>query len=85
MNINKEELLRNGKEYLIPLPSTVPLIVKGEGLKVEDIDGKTYLDFMAGPGVLCAGHCHPDIVDTAQKQVAMALANAKKIIGDSKG
>ena len=70
MNINKDELLRNGKEYLIPLPGTVPLIVKGEGLKVEDIDGKTYLDFMAGPGVLCAGHCHPEIVEAAQKQVA---------------
>ena len=35
---------------------------------VEDVNGKTYLDFAAGPGVLPLGHCHPEVVEVAQKQ-----------------
>jgi len=71
MEKTREELLENMKEYLIPIPSFPPFIVKGEGVTVEDTEGKTYLDFMSGPGVLNIGHCHPEIVTAAQKQVGM--------------
>jgi len=71
MEKNNDDLLKDVKEYLLPIPSDPPFIVKGEGLKVEDTDGKKYLDFMAGPGVLNLGHCHPEIVEVIQQQSAV--------------
>jgi 4-aminobutyrate aminotransferase len=49
-----------------------PLVVeRGEGPWVTDVDGNTYLDFMAGIAVTSTGHCHPQvvqaIVDAAHK------------------
>lgn len=43
-------------------------LVSGKGIVVEDADGNSYLDFIAGIGVCCLGHCHPAIVDALQKQ-----------------
>lgn len=43
-------------------------LVSGKGMVVEDADGNSYLDFIAGIGVCCLGHCHPVIVDALQKQ-----------------
>lgn len=71
MEMSTEALLNEVEEYLLPLPSYPPFIVKGQGMEVEDHEGKTYLDFMSGPGVLNTGHCHPDVVETVQRQVAM--------------
>ncbi|MEO8448605.1 MAG: acetyl ornithine aminotransferase family protein [Gemmatimonadota bacterium] len=40
-----------------------PLVVaRGRGAMVEDVDGNTYLDFMAGIAVAAAGHSHPEVV-----------------------
>lgn len=43
-------------------------LVSGKGMAVEDADGNSYLDFIAGIGVCCLGHCHLAIVDALQKQ-----------------
>ncbi len=40
-----------------------PLIVRrAEGVYVHGNDGRRYLDFMSGIGVMALGHSHPDIV-----------------------
>jgi 4-aminobutyrate aminotransferase-like enzyme len=71
MKHTEEDLLERAKKYLVPVPSNPPFIVKGEGIAVQDIDGKNYLDFTAGPGVLSVGHCHPDIVEVARHQIGL--------------
>ena len=71
MEMTEKGLLEAAGEYLIPVPLRPPIIVKGEGVIVEDISGKKYLDFAAGPGVLPVGHCHPEIVEVARKQFAI--------------
>ena len=45
-------------------------LVRGEGLKVWDEDGKEYLDFIAGIAVSSLGHAHPDLVAAVSAQVA---------------
>lgn len=67
--MSTETLLQEVDDYLLPLPSYPPFIVKGQGMTVEDHQGNTYQDFMAGPGVLNIGHCHPDIVEAVRRQV----------------
>ena len=37
-------------------------IVKGEGTKVWDAEGKEYIDCVAGIAVCSTGHCHPAVV-----------------------
>jgi acetylornithine/N-succinyldiaminopimelate aminotransferase len=47
----------------------VPLtLVRGEGLKAWDSEGKEYLDFVGGWAVNSLGHCHPVIIDALEKQ-----------------
>ncbi|MFW5415296.1 aminotransferase class III-fold pyridoxal phosphate-dependent enzyme [Nocardiopsis sp. CNT-189] len=43
---------------------------RGEGAHLYDEDGRRYLDFTAGIGVTSTGHCHPKVVEAAQRQVA---------------
>ncbi|MFE5818559.1 acetylornithine transaminase [Streptomyces sp. NPDC056479] len=45
-------------------------LVRGEGLKVWDADGKQYLDFVGGIATNALGHAHPAIVDAVSKQIA---------------
>src|SRR3954452_22051750 len=44
-------------------------LVRGEGARVWDSDGKEYLDFLAGISVCSVGHCHPAVVEAAREQV----------------
>ncbi|MEN6498307.1 MAG: aminotransferase class III-fold pyridoxal phosphate-dependent enzyme [Thermoguttaceae bacterium] len=44
--------------------------VKGQGSRVWDAEGKTYLDFVAGFGSLNLGHNHPDVVAAVQTALA---------------
>lgn len=44
--------------------------VKGQGTRVWDADGKSYLDFVAGYGSLNLGHNHPEIVAAVQAALA---------------
>jgi len=44
------------------------LLVRGKGTRVWDMDGKEYLDFLAGLAVCNLGHCHPKVVKAIQDQ-----------------
>lgn len=48
-------------------------LVEGRGMRVKDAAGAEYLDFIAGIGVCCLGHCHPAVSEAIAKQ-------AKKLI-----
>jgi acetylornithine/N-succinyldiaminopimelate aminotransferase len=42
--------------------------VRGEGVYLYDVDGKEYLDFLAGISVCSIGHCHPAVVAAVTEQ-----------------
>src|SRR5213080_4697705 len=48
-------------------------LVRGEGIRVWDSDGKVYLDFVAGIAVNVLGHCHPAIIKAVQHQVTQLI------------
>src|ERR1700704_2404368 len=59
------------REYLLQNYSRYPLVLRrGKGPYVYDLDGKRYLDFIAGIGVNALGHAHPRIVKVIRKQAA---------------
>lgn len=53
--------------------ATGVLAARGEGVHLFDEDGRRYLDFTAGIGVTSTGHCHPKVVEAAQRQVATLI------------
>src|SRR5262245_43779578 len=48
-------------------------IARAEGALVWDVEGKQYLDFVAGIGVLNVGHNHPRVVAAVEKQLKESL------------
>ena len=47
----------------------IPLvIVRGEGMRVWDEEGREYLDFVGGWAVNALGHCHPVLVEAIERQ-----------------
>jgi len=44
------------------------VLVKGQGTRVYDADGRSYLDFVGGLAVNSLGHCHPSVVAAIQEQ-----------------
>lgn len=44
------------------------LFVRGDGMRLFDDDGRSYLDFMSGIGVVNLGHSHPAVVEAIRKQ-----------------
>lgn len=67
--------LRSGHQaHLFPCETRLydePLVpVRARGVRVETADGREYLDLFAGILTTSVGHCHPDVVDRVQRQVA---------------
>ncbi len=62
-------LVEIGQTYLYPNYRQPPLVlVRGEGRRVWDAAGKSYLDLYAGIAVTALGHGHPDIVAALRRQ-----------------
>ncbi|RDH75958.1 aminotransferase class III-fold pyridoxal phosphate-dependent enzyme [Mycolicibacterium moriokaense] len=53
--------------------ATGVVAARGEGALLYDEDDRRYLDFTAGIGVTSTGHCHPRVVEAAQRQVATLI------------
>ncbi|HEC34958.1 MAG TPA: aminotransferase class III-fold pyridoxal phosphate-dependent enzyme [Anaerolineae bacterium] len=49
------------------------VLVQGEGPYVWDQEGRRYLDFTSGIGVVNTGHCHPRVVEAICEQAGRAL------------
>jgi predicted acetylornithine/succinylornithine family transaminase len=59
-----------GLDRLLPTYARADLtIVRGEGARVWDSDGREYLDFGGGIAVVALGHCHPAPLAAAQEQL----------------
>ena len=43
-------------------------IERAQGIYLLDTSGKKYMDLIAGIGVSCLGHCHPNVVQAIKKQ-----------------
>jgi len=57
------------EKYIAHTYARYPIVlVKGKGTRVWDMDGKEYLDFVAGLAVCNLGHCHPKVVKAIQDQ-----------------
>jgi 4-aminobutyrate aminotransferase / (S)-3-amino-2-methylpropionate transaminase / 5-aminovalerate transaminase len=71
---NAELLLR--REMSIPkaiIGSTRLTVARAKGARFWDLDGKEFIDFSGGIGVLNAGHCPPSVVKAIAKQAGTLM------------
>ncbi len=62
------------EKYILPTYTRQDLcLVKGEGVRVEDVNGKKYLDFFPGWAVSGTGHRHPMVVNRIDDQLKKIL------------
>ena len=60
--------------YFFPVGKRLPVtLVKGQGCRVWDEDGREYLDCVAGIAAVSLGHCHPEVVKAVQEQAASLM------------
>ena len=65
---------------MMPNYGTPPITLdRGEGVRVWDVDGNCYLDFVGGIAVSSLGHAHPAIVSAVSAQVAR-LAHTSNLV-----
>jgi len=65
-----EALITRADRVLMHTYTRTPVaFVAGEGCRLTDADGRTYLDLAAGVGVCSLGHGHPRLVQALQSQV----------------
>lgn len=74
MSATTEQVIADGQKYVMNTYGRLPIVIdRGEGCYVWDLDGKRYLDLVAGIAVNSLGHGHPAVVKAIQEQSARLL------------
>jgi 4-aminobutyrate aminotransferase/(S)-3-amino-2-methylpropionate transaminase len=64
------------------VPATAPVYVaKAKNALVTDVEGREYVDFAAGIGVMNVGHCHPKVVAAVQEQAELYSHTCFGLVG----
>ncbi len=72
--MDTKQLMEWSEKHLMAFTKRYPVaLVRGEGVRVWDSDGKEYLDFTGGIAVTALGHSHPKVVGTIREQAATLL------------
>lgn len=72
MSLSEQQMLE--QKYVMPTFGRKPVeLVEGQGMRVVDSGGRSYLDFIAGIGVDSLGHCHPNVTKAIADQAARLI------------
>ena len=72
--MDTKTLLEWSDRYHVPTYARVPIcLVRGEGVRVWDSEGREYLDFAAGIAVVALGHCHPRVTGAIREAAATLI------------
>lgn len=67
------------RQLLMQTTKRLPVtLVRGKGARVWDVEGREYLDFVAGWAVNSLGHCHPVVVDALRKQAKRLIQTSNQ-------
>jgi predicted acetylornithine/succinylornithine family transaminase len=72
--MDTKTLMEWSAKYHTPNYGRTPIcLVRGDGLRVWDSEGREYLDFTSGIAVTALGHCHPRVTGAIQEAAATLL------------
>ncbi|MFC1837174.1 aspartate aminotransferase family protein [Thermodesulfobacteriota bacterium] len=70
---NSSWIERSNKVFIGTYNRFPTVLVKGNGCRLEDAEGKEYIDFLAGIAVCSLGHCHPEVTRAICDQAGRLL------------
>src|SRR6478736_2237037 len=71
MMTNAELLSRRNAAVVRGIGHTTPISAsRARNAELWDVEGKRYIDFAGGIGVLNTGHCHPKVLAAVQEQMS---------------
>src|SRR5258706_4929254 len=59
-------------------------IVRGEGARLWDADGREYIDCVGGMGAVNVGHCNPAVVAAIREQASTLLSCTELFYNDQR-
>ena len=69
-----DEIIQGFANYVIPNYTRIPVVIaRGEGSRVWDAEGRSYLDLFPGWGVSAVGYCHPRVIDAVREQAGRLM------------
>lgn len=83
---NSQEAIDLELEYGAHNYHPLPVVLnKGKGVKVWDIEGKEYYDFLSAYSAVNQGHCHPAILKTLYEQAQKLTLTSRAFHNDVLG
>jgi len=74
MGLNYDEIVQKYEKYIFQTYTRQPIAIKkASGAVVTDVDGKEYIDCVAGIAVNNVGHCHPSVVAAVKRQAEQLI------------
>ena len=81
-----EKLIHIEEEYGAHNYHPLPVVLaKGKGVKVWDIEGKSYYDFLSAYSAVNQGHCHPRIIKALTTQAKKLTLTSRAFHNDLLG
>ena len=74
MSLNYDEIVQKYEKYIFNTYTRQPVAIKeAHGAVVTDVNGKTYIDCVAGIAVNNVGHCHPAVTKAIKRQAEQMI------------
>jgi len=84
--VNSKQILALSDRFCAPNYLPLPVIIaKGNGVWVEDVEGKRYLDMLSAYSALNQGHRHPRIIAAAIEQLGRVTLTSRAFHNDKLG
>ena len=84
--VDLDNVVELEKQYLLQNYARHPLVLhRGDGPYMWDVDGKRYLDFIAGIGVNALGQNHPRIVAAIREQAGRLIHTSNLFYNEYQG
>lgn len=69
-----EEIMALDKQYVLHTYARAPFVLeRGEGIRLYDTEGRSYLDFVSGIAVNALGYGDPDVLQAINQQAARMI------------
>jgi acetylornithine/N-succinyldiaminopimelate aminotransferase len=74
MLLNYDEIVQIYEKYIFNTYTRQPIAIKNaRGAVITDVNGKEYIDCVAGIAVNNVGHCHPSVVEAIKRQAEQLI------------
>jgi ornithine--oxo-acid transaminase len=85
-SITNQSVIDKDNKYVAHNYKSLPVaLARGKGVHVWDVEGKKYIDFLAGYSASNQGHSHPKIIKAAYEQLKKVTQLSRAFHGDQMG